>query len=175
MLFLGGTGYTCKGIGEGVSHNETYRSPLESRVEFRPPCEVAASEFRGVRCFSSEFCVCRLLATQYLPRITPHEMQYLKDSISAYTEIYGIAHLHFQQSPLSVFFGKNPGRTARDPFFFFFFSPCENSSVYTVKCISRHTKRLACLLSKGCMLQVLYSSLVSTVAGWWDNRIILKF
>lgn len=43
---------------------------------------------------------------QYLPRIVPHEMQYLKYSISAYTEIYGIAHMHFQQSPLSVFFGK---------------------------------------------------------------------
>lgn len=135
----GGTGYICEGMGEGVFHNETYRSPLESRVESRPPCEVAAIAFRGVRHFNSEFCACRLLPTQYLPSIMPHEMQYLKDSISVYTEIYGIAHTYFQLSPLSVFFGKMLVEQHEILSVF----PCENSSIYTVKCISRQAKRLA--------------------------------
>lgn len=47
MLFLGGTGYTCKGMGEVVSPNEIYRGPLESRVESRSPGEVTAIAFGG--------------------------------------------------------------------------------------------------------------------------------
>lgn len=119
MLFPEGTGYTCKGLGEVVPHNQTYRSPLESRVESKSPCEVAAIAFGAGRCSNSKCCACRLLAVQYFPRITPHEMQYFKDSISLYTEIYGIAHIHFQQSPLSVFFGKTLVEELKMHFFFF--------------------------------------------------------
>lgn len=98
---------------------------------------------------------------QYLPRITPHEMQFLKDSISACTESCVIARMHFQQGPLSVFFGKALVEQHKILSFF----PRENSGVYTVKCISRQAKRLACLPWKGCMLQVLYSSLVGAVVS----------
>lgn len=107
MLFLRGKGYLCKVVEEEVSQNETYRSPLESSTESRPPCEVVFTEFKVDRYFNHNSCVCRLLSMQYLSRIMPCEMQYLKDSIYAYTEIYGVAHTHSQQSPLSVFFGKN--------------------------------------------------------------------
>lgn len=107
MLFLGGIGYICKVVEEEVSHNETYRSPLESSVESRPPCEAASIEFKVVRYFKHNSCACRLLAMQYLSRIMPCEMQYLEYSVSVYTEIYGVARMHSQQSPLSVFFGKN--------------------------------------------------------------------
>ena len=78
----------------GVSCNEPYRSLCESRVESRPPCDVVAIEFGGMGSFNMEFCVCRLLATEYLPRITPCEMQHSKDSISVYSGICGIAHTH---------------------------------------------------------------------------------
>ena len=117
MLFLGGTGYICKGMEEGVSHSDAYRSPLESRVDSRPPCEIAAIEL-GVRCFNPDSCASRLLAMQYLPRIMPCEAQYLKDSVSVYTEICGIAHMRFQQSPLLVFFGKTLVEQHKILFFF---------------------------------------------------------
>lgn len=72
--FPWGTGYICKGMEEGVSRNKTCGSPLEFRVESRPPCEVMAIEFRGVRFFNPNSCACRLLAAQYLPKIVPCEM-----------------------------------------------------------------------------------------------------
>lgn len=106
MLFLGVIGYICKVVGEEVSHDETYRSPLESSMESRPPCEVAPIKFKVMRYFNHNSCACRLLAMQYLFRIIPCEMQYFKDSIFVCTEIYGVACMHSQQSHLSVFFGK---------------------------------------------------------------------
>jgi len=36
-------------------------------------------------------------------------------------------------------------------------------------------ERLVCSLWKCCILQVVYSSLVSAIAGWWDSRITLNF
>lgn len=107
MLSLGGIGYICKVVEEEVSHNETFRNPLESSMESRPPWEAASTEFKVMRYFNHNSCACRLLAMQYLSRITPCEMQYLKDSFCVYTEIYDVACMHSRQTPLSVFFGKN--------------------------------------------------------------------
>lgn len=111
MLFLGGIGYICKVVEEEVSHNETYRSPLESSVESIPPCEAASIEFKVVRYFKHSSCACRLLAMQYLSRIMPCEMQYLEYSVSVYTEIYGVARMHSAESSFS-FLWKKHGRTA---------------------------------------------------------------
>lgn len=66
----GGIGYICKVVEEEVSLNETYRSPLESSMESRPPCEVASFAFKVVRYFKHNCCACRLCAMQYLSRIS---------------------------------------------------------------------------------------------------------
>lgn len=127
MLFLGVIGYICKVVGEEVSHDETCRSPLESSMESRPPCEVAPIKFKVMRYFNHNSCACRLLAMQYLFRIMPCEMQYFKDSIFACTEIYGVACMHSQQSRLSVFFGKTWKNSTRC----FIFFNLVRTSVYT--------------------------------------------
>lgn len=96
----------------------------------RPPCEVAFIEFKVVSYFNHNSCACRLLGMQDLSRIMLCEMQYLKDSIYVYAEIYGVACMHSQQSPLSVFFGKNMGKQHKMLYFFFFFNVVR-ISVYT--------------------------------------------